>query len=91
VVDYKTLHEPGWCLECDSRLPDRRHWRTMFCNKDCNNAYFNKLTADARREAREKLRCEECGEPIMNAKKSDTRFCGKPCWRKNWNRGNGPG
>jgi len=76
---YYTDQEDGWCAWCGEALPIYRHWRTTFCNKQCNNAYFNSLTADARAEKRASLVCVTCGEPIRNTKRSHTKYCSHEC------------
>ncbi|WP_375160355.1 hypothetical protein [Bradyrhizobium sp. RDT46] len=84
MTDYKTEQDPADCLWCTAPLPTVRHWRTLFCGKACGNRYFNKLTADARLEARAKLTCVACGEPMSDAKRQDQKYCGKPCQQSAW-------
>lgn len=76
---FLTEEEPAGCEWCGTTLPTIRHWRTTFCGKACNNAYFNKLTADARAEERARLKCRTCGGPIVGAKKADTLYCSPTC------------
>jgi hypothetical protein len=77
---YHVDMEPADCEWCAKPLPIVRHWRTLFCNKDCGNAYFNKLAADAAAEDRSRLKCEACGNPIKGAKRAHQRYCGRRCW-----------
>ncbi|MGB3831219.1 MAG: hypothetical protein WA975_05065 [Mesorhizobium sp.] len=74
---YYADQEEGWCAWCGETLPMYRHWRTTFCNKRCNNAYFNSLITDARAENRAKLVCVTCGEPIQYAKRADAKYCSR--------------
>lgn len=76
---YYTDQEDGWCAWCGEALPLYRHWRTMFCNKQCSNAYFNSLAADASAEKRAGLMCVICDEPIRDAKRSHTKYCCHEC------------
>lgn len=71
---YYADEEPANCEWCGKPLPRIRHWRTLFCDKVCTNAYFNNLTAEARAESRAKLVCHACGKLIENARRKDQKY-----------------
>lgn len=78
---YFTDQEPADCEWCGKPLPRIRHWRTAFCDKKCGNAYFNKLEAEARAEARAGKTCEVCGA-TYDASKPYQMYCSKRCQRR---------
>lgn len=69
------------CGHCGEIIPDDAHWRREFCSTRCANAYFNGLTGQARAEARARLRCVVCDEPIVGAERSDKKYCSDRCAR----------
>lgn len=47
----------------------------IYCGVSCCNAYFNGLRSTAMAEERAKLRCQDCGAPIPEAKRTDKKLC----------------
>lgn len=78
---YLTWEELRDCEQCGKPLPELRHWRRTFCDKRCSNAYFNKMEADARAEARAGKTCEVCGT-TYDASKPYQMYCSKRCQRR---------
>lgn len=79
---YYDDQEEGWCAWCGETLPLFRHWRTKFCGKQCGNAYFNSLVAEARAAARADLTCRGCGQSLQSAKRRDVRYCSEECRKR---------
>src|SRR5262245_45246626 len=79
------IEDDDWrrrCQACGEVFPDHAHPRKRFCNKACNNAYFNGLTTTARAENRASLACQYCGTAIMAARRGDRMYCSQRCmWR----------
>lgn len=80
---YYADQEPADCLSCGAALPIIRHWRTLFCGRQCANRYFNGLRDAALREARQGRTCALCGTPF-EAKRRDRRFCSDRCAGRAW-------
>lgn len=66
------------CGACGKPLPEDRHWRRTFCNKRCNNVYFNGLTAEARAEVRAGRTCAHCGG-TFDGRRGDQLYCSLRC------------
>lgn len=71
----------AWCPWCGDPLPEpeERHARKRFCNRQCQDAFFNDLTAERRRAARAGRSCAHCGGTIADSRPASAIYCGSEC------------
>lgn len=63
------------CRHCGEPFEAKRRDQ-VFCSHRCGNAHtYERVRGYRPAEARAALRCEVCGEPIVGAVKTDTRYC----------------
>lgn len=73
------------CEHCHSPLPPMSTAARKFCDKKCQSAYFNGLTAAALREEKQGRSCILCGEAIPAERRADALYCKSACRERHCN------